>query len=89
MQKNALENLESDKNFHAPHPRKSKKLIGHVQARTMFFDSLKSGKLHHAWLINGPAGIGKATLAWQITKCLLNNYTSLEAFGGRLALVDH
>jgi DNA polymerase-3 subunit delta' len=30
---------------------------------TAFCDSLGSGRLHHAWLITGPAGIGKALFA--------------------------
>src|SRR5262249_42605211 len=30
-----------------------------------------SGRLHHAWLITGPRGIGKATLAWRFTRFLL------------------
>ena len=76
MESTGLENFESDKNSHAPHPRKAAKLVGHVLAKKMFIDSYKSGKLHHAWLLHGPKGIGKATLAWQITKLLLNNSTS-------------
>ncbi|MDG2356604.1 MAG: DNA polymerase III subunit delta' [Paracoccaceae bacterium] len=76
MEKNGLENFESDKNSSAPHPRKTVKLIGHVHAREMFINSYQSGKLHHAWLLHGPKGIGKATLAWELTKILLNNSTS-------------
>ena len=30
-----------------------------------------SGRLHHAWLITGPRGIGKATLAWRFARFLL------------------
>ena len=30
-----------------------------------------SGKLHHAWLLTGPRGIGKATLAWRFARFLL------------------
>jgi DNA polymerase-3 subunit delta' len=29
------------------------------------------GKLHHAWLLTGPRGIGKATLAWRFARFLL------------------
>ena len=81
MEKNALENFESDKNSYAPHPRKTVKLIGHVHARKMFIDSYQSGKLHHAWLLHGPKGIGKATLAWELTKLLLNDSTSSKPSG--------
>jgi DNA polymerase-3 subunit delta' len=38
-------------------------LFGHDEAVAAFKESLASGKLHHAWLISGPEGVGKATLA--------------------------
>lgn len=38
-------------------------LFGHDAAVAAFRDSFASGRLHHAWLITGPEGIGKATFA--------------------------
>lgn len=38
-------------------------LYGHDQAVADFRDGLDSGRLHHAWLISGPEGIGKALFA--------------------------
>src|SRR3954468_16246592 len=38
-------------------------IFGHDDAIAAFRDSLDSGRLHHAWLISGPEGIGKATFA--------------------------
>ncbi|HEY0314511.1 MAG TPA: DNA polymerase III subunit delta' [Allosphingosinicella sp.] len=38
-------------------------LFGHDEAVTAFRDSLDQGRLHHAWLISGPEGIGKALFA--------------------------
>lgn len=38
-------------------------LYGHNHAVAAFRDSLASGRLHHAWLITGPEGIGKALFA--------------------------
>jgi len=38
-------------------------LYGHDSAVAAFRDSLDSGRLHHAWLISGPAGVGKALFA--------------------------
>ena len=38
-------------------------LFGHDQAVAAFRDSLDSGRLHHAWLIVGPEGVGKALFA--------------------------
>ncbi|MED5531178.1 MAG: DNA polymerase III subunit delta' [Pseudomonadota bacterium] len=73
MEKNIIEEFESDKGPHTPHPRKTKKLVGHKLVKETFLDSYRSGKMHHAWLIHGPKGVGKATLAWQIAKFLLDN----------------
>ena len=39
---------------------------------TIFFlDAFNTGRLHHAWLVTGPRGVGKATLAWRIARFLL------------------
>jgi DNA polymerase III subunit delta' len=38
-------------------------LFGHDEAVDAFRDALDSGRLHHAWLVSGPEGIGKATFA--------------------------
>ena len=39
------------------------KVLGHDVVRQRFADLLGKGKLHHAWLLHGPAGIGKRMLA--------------------------
>lgn len=54
-----------------PAPRANPHLFGHERARTRFGDALQRGRLHHAWLFTGPAGIGKATLAWHLARRLL------------------
>ena len=38
-------------------------LFGHDTAVAGFRDALDSGRLHHAWLISGPRGVGKALFA--------------------------
>ena len=38
-------------------------LFGHDPAVAAFRDALDSGRLHHAWLISGPEGVGKALFA--------------------------
>jgi DNA polymerase-3 subunit delta' len=40
-----------------------KPLFGHDPAVAAFRQSLASGRLHHAWLISGPMGVGKALFA--------------------------
>ena len=55
----------------APHPRETARLIGQEPAEAAFLDAFNAGRLHHGWLITGPRGIGKATLAWQIARFLI------------------
>lgn len=55
----------------APHPRETPRLIGQAAAEAEFLDAYASGRLHHAWLLSGPRGVGKATLAWRIARFLL------------------
>jgi len=54
-----------------PHPRESTSLFGHEAAEGQFRTALASGRMHHAWLICGPKGIGKATLAYHAARLLL------------------
>ncbi len=55
----------------APHPRETRALFGHADAEADFLEAYTSERLHHAWLIMGPRGVGKATLAWRIARFLL------------------
>lgn len=55
----------------APHPRETLELIGQDAAEATFLDAFNTGKLHHGWLLTGPRGVGKATLAWRIARFLL------------------
>ena len=73
-----MEELEADKIPNVPHPRKNKKIYGHNSAKGLFLKSLNTEKLHHAWLIHGPKGVGKATLAWKIVKLLQNGFKTFE-----------
>ncbi len=54
-----------------PEPRENPYLFGHVAARARFERARRSGRMPHAWLIAGPSGIGKATLAWHMARELL------------------
>jgi DNA polymerase-3 subunit delta' len=55
----------------APEPRANPKLLGHEQAEAALAEAARSGRLHHAWLLTGPRGIGKATLAHRFSRWLL------------------
>lgn len=48
-------------------------LVGHEDATAQFLEAAQSQRLHHAWLLTGPQGIGKAHFAWQAAAYLLDN----------------
>jgi DNA polymerase-3 subunit delta' len=54
-----------------PHPRATFALFGHAQAEQKLLADYKSGRIAHAWLIGGPPGIGKATLAYRMARFAL------------------
>ncbi len=62
---------EPDRIEGAPHPRETHALIGQTKAEAAFLQAYNSGRLHHAWLVTGPRGVGKATLAWKLARFLL------------------
>lgn len=62
---------EPDRVEGAPHPRETVQLFGQDAAESEFLDAFNTGRLHHGWLITGPRGVGKATLAWRIARFLL------------------
>ena len=55
----------------APHPRATSTLLGQGSAEVTFLQAFNTGRLHHGWLITGPRGVGKATLAWRLARFLL------------------
>lgn len=62
---------EPDRIEGAPHPRETPHLFGQDKAQANFLEAYTSGRLHHGWLITGPRGVGKATLAWRIARFLI------------------
>lgn len=62
---------EPDRAEGCPHPRETARLIGQKAAEAAFLDAWRAGRLHHAWLLTGPRGVGKATLAWALARVLL------------------
>jgi DNA polymerase-3 subunit delta' len=67
----------------SPLPRANPDLLGHAAAERQFLASWRSGRLPHGWLITGPQGIGKATLAYRIASYVLSGGGG-EADGGGL-----
>lgn len=54
-----------------PEPRESYELVGCEAQERAFLDALGRGRLHHAWLLTGPRGVGKATFAFRAARRLL------------------
>lgn len=50
----------------------SKSLIGHRQILDRLLTEFSAGKMHHATILSGPKGIGKATLAFHFAKTVFS-----------------
>ena len=61
-----------------PEPRERDMLVGHLAAARALASDLEAGRLHHAWILAGPRGIGKATLAFRFTRYLLAGQSGLS-----------
>ncbi|HYR64777.1 MAG TPA: DNA polymerase III subunit delta' [Reyranella sp.] len=64
-----------------PPPWRRDRLLGHDTAEKTMLAAHRSGRLHHAWLVSGPRGIGKATLAWRFARFLLAGQAQGGLFG--------
>jgi DNA polymerase-3 subunit delta' len=52
-------------------PHETAVLFGQDDAERVLLDAYKTGRIPHAWLIGGPPGIGKATLAYRLARFVL------------------
>lgn len=68
----ATDTPESDREGDLPHPRDARDFIGNAAAVETFAQAMRSGRMPAAWLIGGPRGIGKATLAYRVARALLS-----------------
>ncbi|MGZ3328829.1 MAG: DNA polymerase III subunit delta' [Xanthobacteraceae bacterium] len=52
-------------------PRETSVLYGQAEAEHALLEAYRGRRFAHAWLITGPAGIGKATLAYRMARFVL------------------
>jgi DNA polymerase-3 subunit delta' len=60
-------------------PRETTALFGHEEAERALLEAYKGGRIPHAWLIGGPPGIGKATLAFRLARFVMAHPDPLAA----------
>ncbi|ATU72463.1 DNA polymerase III subunit delta' [Komagataeibacter rhaeticus] len=70
-------------------PRTCRQLVGHDAAWAEFLSVIRSGRLHHAWLLTGPEGVGKATMAFMMARTLLGARDHASAVGRRVSAGTH
>lgn len=58
----------TDEQIEVRSPRETMTLFGHAEAEQAMLASYRGGRAPHAWLIGGPPGIGKATLAYRFAR---------------------
>ena len=63
--------MAKEHDFDIPPPRENPLLIGHALVEQRFIEEFTSGRPHHAYLMTGPKGIGKATLAYRLARYIL------------------
>lgn len=63
--------IETDRQAGCAHPRDTFSFFGHDNAEAHLAQAITSGNMHHAWLLTGPDGVGKATLAYRAARVLL------------------
>jgi DNA polymerase-3 subunit delta' len=69
---------EADRIEGQAHPRETHALFGHDAALSRAARAIRSGRPPQAWLIAGPPGIGKATLAYRIARYVLRYGASAD-----------
>ena len=57
-------------------PAEHRHLFGHQEAQQAFLSAVAGNRLPHAWLISGPSGVGKATLAYAMARLMLSGSLS-------------
>jgi DNA polymerase-3 subunit delta' len=78
-ERSRTEPIEPDRLDPFSTPREVDRVFGHDAAAAEFESALRSGRMHHAWLLVGPEGVGKATLAYRFARTVLAHGEKAEA----------
>lgn len=62
---------EPDRLPETPHPRDTSRIFGQDPILRDVAQAIGGARMHHAWLITGPKGVGKATIAWAMARTIL------------------
>lgn len=81
--------LEPDTEPGCSPPRDIQHLFGHDGAWQAFESARAGNKLHHAWMISGPKGVGKASFAYKAAICLLARQNGAEAARQKIRAQAH
>ena len=57
------------------------RILGHDTAISTFEHALRSKRMHHAWIVSGPTGVGKCTLAREVASVLLDPEVGHDTIG--------
>lgn len=61
-----------------PAPVKFSQILGQDRALKILADAIRSGRVHHAWIFHGPAGVGKFTAALAFAALILDDTTKAK-----------
>jgi len=64
-----------------PAPRANPDLFGQEEAEAALLEAFRGKRLAHAWILSGPRGIGKATLAYRFARFMLAQRAKAEEGG--------
>jgi DNA polymerase-3 subunit delta' len=88
MSDEALAPEQADSLPGIPSPAENPLLFGHETVEARLAESYRAGRLHHALLLAGPQGIGKATLAFRLARHVLVHPEPADAPADRLSMVE-
>lgn len=59
---------DTDQEPGVAHPRDTFVFTGHDDEESMLAEAFEGPRMHHAWMLAGPKGVGKATLAYRFAR---------------------